>query len=390
MTRLRMALAFPLIALSVTLAAAGGPDDKPKQDLPRLPPPEKDKPAAKAGPAAKVTRIPLEFTIDVADLEKQMLREIVKKIDPKADPKAEVKLPIVVKGNEPNFAVAGEAKAEKPVLDAAREVRENLQQMRANRPRLMAPRLLPGPRLRPRVAERPRLGEFLGTIMASQAAEIFRALVIGNVDLVYRVELRSFSLSVEGNTLTCEVGGGFHCEGRPAQMGPAPPVAPNVRDISVKLITTKDLVWSDGGKLELKGGTSRVWIDPNAPVIGFPRLNIERVLRLNGLLGLLDGVLDRELMKRIPTENLPDLAAVAPKVKEKLPFLALAEITAYPLRGDGKQLVVPLEVGLVPANQKPEEVTVTAESGPAPKPQVRGRIVFDKDGKPDVKLDPIR
>jgi hypothetical protein len=94
-------------------------------------------------------------------------------------------------------------------------------------------------------------------------------------------------------------------------------------------------------------------------------------------------------MKRIPTENLPDLATVAPKLKEKLPLLALAEITAYPIQGDEKNVIIALVVGVVPANQKPDEVKITAKPGPAPEPKVRGRIVFDKDGKPEVKLDAL-
>src|SRR5206468_2044007 len=122
---------------------------------------------------------------------------------------------------------------------------------------------------------RPPLGEFLGNIFVAGATEVLAAIV-GKVDLTYRVELRSFVLSVTGNTLTCEVGAGFHCEGKAAQAGPAPPVPPNVRDISIKLTVTKELEWGQDGKLELKGGTSQVWIDPDAPLVGFPRLNVER------------------------------------------------------------------------------------------------------------------
>ena len=390
MSPIRYAFAFQLVVLTLTLGTGAGRGDEPKkssQDLPRLPPP--DKPAEKAkekAPAApaNVTRIPVEFKIAVADLEKQMLRELVQKIDPKAEPK----LPLVVKGNERNFAVmAAEEKAPAPkaALEMAREIRANIQEMRATRPRLLPLRApVPRPAVPRPAVPHPVFDQVLWPIL-----EQVVGIAMGNVDLAYRIELRSFELSVTGNTLTCEVGGGFHCEGKAVQAGPAPPVPPNLRDISIKVTVTKELEWSADGKLELKGGTSQVWIDPEAPLVGFPRLNIERVLKLNGLLSLMNGVLDRELMKRIPTENLPDLATVAPKLKEKLPFLALSEITAYPIRGDEKNVIVALVVGMVPASQKPDEVKITPKPGPAPEPKVRGRIVFDKDGKPEVKLDAL-
>ena len=59
-------------------------------------------------------------------------------------------------------------------------------------------------------------------------------------------------------------------------------------------------------------------------------------------------------------------------------------------RGDDKNLYVTLGVGLIPANKKKDDVVkITSSQGPTPKPKVRGRIVFDKDGKPEMKLDPL-
>src|SRR5262245_4389230 len=121
MSPIRFAFAVPLALLTLALGTGAGRGDEPKkanQDLPLLPPPgkpaEKAKEKAPATPA-NVTRIPVELKIAVADLEKQMLRELVQKIDPKAEPK----LPYVVKGNERNFAVAADVK---PLQKAALEV----------------------------------------------------------------------------------------------------------------------------------------------------------------------------------------------------------------------------------------------------------------------------
>src|SRR5262249_3489901 len=160
----------------------------------------------------------------------------VQRIDPKAEPK----LPLLVKGNEQNFAVAADEKPlQKAALEVARQARENLMGMGAPRPHLF-PRLA-ATRPRPQMA-RPPVSEFLGAIIVAEATEVLAAVVC-MVDLTYRIELRSFELSVTGNTLTCEVGGGFHCEGKAVQAGPAPPVPPNVRDITIKLTVTKELEW---------------------------------------------------------------------------------------------------------------------------------------------------
>jgi hypothetical protein len=221
------------------------------------------------------------------------------------------------------------------------------------------------------------------------AAMVDRFAELPNLD--YRIELRSFKLAISGQTLTCEVGGGFHSEEK-APPTPAGPAAPVVRgDITIKLTVTKELVWSESGKLELKEGTSQVWIDPDAPIVGFPRLDIARVIQLNGLLVLLNSVVDRQVMKQLSGKAMPDLSEVAPKVKAKLPFFAITEITAYPLHSDGKDLYIPLVVGVVPSNKKTDdEVTITTETGTPPAPKLRGKIVFDATGKPDVKLDPVK
>jgi hypothetical protein len=214
--------------------------------------------------------------------------------------------------------------------------------------------------------------------------------ILGTVDLTYRIELRSFKLSVSGNTMTCELGGGFHCEGKAPPQGPAVP-PPNVRDVGIKMSVTKNLEWNESGKLELKEGTSKVWIDPDAPLVGFPRLDIERVVRLNGMLILMGGTLDRELMKRMSGENLPDLALIVPTLKQKMPFLVVSELTAYPIRADDKHVYFSFVVGLVSANKKTTEaVKIATKPAPAPEPKVKGRIMFDKDGKPEMKLDPVR
>jgi hypothetical protein len=343
--------------------------------LPTLPPPEA---AREVAPVAPPTLIPVEFRITIEDLEKQSLRSLIQKIDPKAAPV----LPIVVKGNEPNFALGGEKgekveagppEVPKPLPEVGRE---NVQDIPANRPQLIPRQPGTHPRL-DRLAARPLVAGMVGRML-------------GTVDLTYRIELRSFKLSFSGNTMTCELGGGFHAESKAVgPQGPATP-PPDVRDISIKMTVTKNLEWNQNGKLELKEGTSKVWIDPEAPLVGFPRLDIERVVRLNGVLLLLGGTLDRELMKRMSGENLPDLAVIVPTLKQKMPFLAVSELTVYPVRGDEKNVYFSFEVGLVAANKPPEAVKITAKSGPAPEPKLRGRICFDRDGKPDVKLDPVR
>lgn len=382
-------LALLVSGLGACVALAG-------PQLPPLPPPGKNPPAklpppAKAAPAVPVTLVPVEFTIPIADLKKQLLRSIAQQIDPNADPAVDPKLPLVVKPNlggllnkQPD---PKQADPKKPVVIEERNAPQQLpppapvpapdvRPDRPERPRLLGPRP-PGARpLLERIAERPLIVN-----AAKMAAE--RIAETSNLDV--RIELRTFDLAIVGNTLTCEVGGGFHSEEK------APPGVPpqGVRDIGIKFRVVKDLVWSDSGKLELKEGTSKVLIDPEAPVIGFPRLDIPRILQINGLLGLLSGVLDRELMKRMPTENLPDLAKIGPELKEKVPFLAVQELAAYPLRGDEKDLHVALVIGFVPANKKTgDEVKVTAKQGKPPEPKFRGTISFDKDGKPLIKLDP--
>jgi hypothetical protein len=283
-----------------------------------------------------------------------------------------------VKGNEKEFALGAEAgppDAPKPLPEPAKDARENAQNM-PPRPQLIPREPGTHPRL-DRLAARPLVAAAVGRIL-------------GTVDLNYRIELRSYKLSVSGNTMTCEVGGGFHGEGKAGPQGPAI-APPNVRDISVKMTVTKNMEWNEVGKLELKEGTSKVWIDPEAPLIGFPRLDIERVIRLNGILSLMGGTLDRELMKRISGENLPDLAVIVPSMKQKMPLLAVSELTAYTIRGDDKNVYFPFVVGLVPANKKADDaVKIATMSGPAPEAKIRGRISFDKDGRPEVKLDPVR
>jgi hypothetical protein len=418
-----MLIAWQLVMLSLAFGACIAIAQPP--DLPLLPPPKKAqapdpqllplpqkvKPLAKSEPkpdkksSVVVTRVPVEFSVSVADLEKQMLRSIIQKIDPKAKPE----FPIVVKGN------ARDLRANAPDMRAAKDAKDAPQlEMKEPEPRRLRPRIValpppvqpgvqpamppamlpempPGrPRLlaRPlgsRVVERPVLRPALAELV-----ERFAELP----NLNYRIELRSFDLAISGQTLTCEVGGGFHSEEKapPALPGQPPLPPPNVRDISIKLTVTKELVWNESGKLELKEGTSQVWIDPDAPIIGFPRLDIVRVIQLNGLLTLLNGVVDRQVMKQLSGEAMPDLTLIAPKVEAKLPFLALAEITAYPLHSDGKDLYIPLVVGLVPSNKKKtdDEVKITTETGPPPEPRFRGKIVFDANGKPDAKLDPVK
>jgi hypothetical protein len=396
-----MLITCKLVILSTALGACFALAQPP--DLPLLPPPTKVQPLSKPElksekkSSVEVTRIPVEFSVPVAELEKQMLRAIVQKIDPKAKPE----LPIVVKGNArdlrmkaPDKLAAKDAK-DAPPLEAV--VPEPVRP----RPRVvvvpppvqpgvqpvMPPEMPPGrPRLfaRPigsRVVERAVLRPALAA-MVERLAEL--------PDLNYRIELRSFDLAISGQTLTCEIGGGFRSEDKPPPAQPGqPPLI--VRDITIKMTVTKDLVWSDSGKLELKEGTSQVWIDPEAPIVGFPRLDIVRVIQLNGLLTLLNGVVDRMVMKQLSGDGLPDLTQVAPKVEAKLPFLSLAEITAYPLHSDGKDLFIPLVVGLVPSNKKTsDEVKIETKTGTPPTPKFRGTIVFNADGKPDAKLVPVK
>jgi hypothetical protein len=346
-----------LLSLGITRAAAG----QPPAALPPLPPPDSAPapvrpPLEKPARATPLMRVPVEFRIAVEDLEKQVLHTLMQKIDPKA----EAKLPFVVKGNEREFALGADPANPPAAMPAGRV------------------------QLIPRESgARPRLDH-----LASRP--LVRAMVdqlTGTVDLTYRIELRSFKLSASGNAMTCEVGAGFHSEAKAMPGGP--PAPPNVRDVTIKLLVTKNLEWNESGKLELKEGTSSVWIDPEAPIVGFPRLDIERVVRLNGILALLSGVIDRELMKRFTGENLPDLAAIAPTIKQKMPLLTVSELTAYPIRGDDKHLYFPFVVGMAAANKQAGEtpVAIATKTGPAPAAQIRGRITFDKDGKPEVKLD---
>jgi hypothetical protein len=362
-----------LLAFGTCLAADPPPTKlpplPPPSDLPLLPPPETEKVPPPA--AVPVTRIPVEFRIAVEDLEKQLLRSFVEKIDPKAEPV----LPFVVKGNEKEFALGVDdpPKEPKPLPEPGKEAKDGNQD--PPRPQLIPRQPGARPRL-DRLAARPLVQGLVKQLMAT-------------VDLTYRIELRSLKLSVTGNTLTCEVGGGFHCEGKSSQKGPMA-TPPDVRDVTIKLTVTKNLVWSDSGKLELKDGTSKVWIDPDAPLTGFPRLDIERVIVLNGVLSLMNGVIDRELMKRMSTDNLPDLTLIAPTLKDKIPLLAVAELTAYPVRGDEKYLYFTFDVGLIAAKKKTTDaIAVVAKPGPAPEPKVRGKLAFDKDGKLEIKLDAV-
>ncbi len=389
--------AFKLTVLVTSLASCVALAAPPPSELPQLPPPGKAPlPAPKAvapkevAPAKPVVvnLVPIELTVSMVDLKKQMLRTIVQKLDPKADPKVDPVLPLVLKSNERDVVRVPEIKQAEAKVPAVPEQLKQLPapvpaaieapDMRPNRPRILAPR---PPGVRPlieRIAERPLV---VGIVDR----------VVENSDLAYRIELRSLDITVTGSTLTCDVSAGFHSDGKAPPPGQVqgPPAPGNVRDATIKLRVVKELVWSEKGKLELKDGASKVWIDPDAPLIGFPRLDLGRVIQLNALLELVGGVLDRELMKRMTGENLPDLALVAPQLKERVPFLAVSEITAYPLRGDGKDtLYVSLVIGFVPPDKKVgDDVKIMSKPGPAPEPKMRGKLVFDKDGKPDVKFD---
>ena len=356
-------IASCLLALLAALTAFA----QPPANLPLLPPPD-------SAPEKKisVTQIPIQLRIAVTDLEKELLRAFIQKIDPKAEPK----LPFVIKGSEREFALGADQAKPEDVPPALPKPVEKPPEMRAERPMLIPRQPGTHPRL-DRLAQRPLVAAIVGA-------------VLGTLDLNYRIELRSLKLTVTGKTLALEIGAGFSCEGK-ANQPPAVPgaVQPNVRDISIKMKVTKNLEWNESGKLELKEGTTSVWVDPEAPLVGFPRLDVERVLKLNGVLALLNGTLDRELMKVITGENLPDLAVIAPNMKLKMPFLAIAELTAYPIRGDEEHVYFALDVGLIAANRKSSDtIKIVAKAGPAPEPKLHGRILFDKDGKPEVKLGP--
>lgn len=400
-----MLIACKLAILSLAFGACIAFAEPP--DLPPLPPPKKAQPPSRPEvkpekkPSAEVTRVPVEFSVSVADLEKQMLRAIIQKIDPKAKPE----LPIVVKGNARDLRMKAPDKlAAKDAKDAPNLEAQEPEPARP-RPRVvlvpppvqpaMPPAMLPEmPPGRPRLFARP-LGSRVverAVLRPALAAMVERLAELPNLD--YRIELRSFDLAISGQTLTCEIGGGFRSEEKappapPGLPGQPPPVVRG--DITIKLTVTKELVWSESGKLELKEGTSQVWIDPEAPIVGFPRLDIVRVIQLNGLLTLLNGVVDRLVMKQISGDGLPDLNQIAPKVEAKLPLFSLAEITAYPLHSDGKDLYIPLVVGLVPSIKKNgDEVKIATITGPPPEPKFRGKITFKADGEPDAKLVPVK
>ncbi|WP_439629811.1 hypothetical protein [Gemmata sp.] len=385
-----------LIASCLALAA-------PPADLPQLPPPGKlpvpppgKVPALQPPPApVPVTLIPVELTVSLADLKKQMIRGIALKANPNADPKVEPVLPLIVKTNDPRLApppaLPAKAPEVRPVegqlpvpLPAAKPVPQPLPQPvpvpdvrevpepgpPAGRPRLFNRRPQDPRPLLERIAERP---------VVQNAVE----RIVEGGDMIYVVDIQSLDVAVTGNTLTCEVAAGFHSDSK-SQPG-------SVREVTFRVRVTKDLVWSEAGKLELKEGASKVWIDPTAPLVGFPRLDVARVIQLNALLDLVGGAVDRELMKRLPAENLPDLSKLGPQINGKVPFLALAEVTAYPLRGDEKNLFVSLVLGFVPANKKVgDDVKVASKTGAAPEPKFKGQIQFDAAGKPDVKLEPVR
>jgi hypothetical protein len=370
----RIAAALLVVGLGACISRAESRDDP----LPPLPPPAPEKApeikekAPRTQPPTSL--VPVELRISLADLRKQVLRTFMQKIDPKAEPV----LPIVVKGNEKDFALgaAPAANDKGPVAGNEPPPPQPVPVMPAVRPQLF-PRP-PGARPRlDRLAARPLVAGVLGMLR-------------GTADVAYRIEIRSLEMTVTGNTLICDVGAGFHCEAKPNNPPGVPPAAPvDVRDITLKLKIAKNLAWSETGKLELKEGTTQVWIDPEAPLVGFPRLDVERIVRLNGILSLMSGSLDRELMKHISASSLPDLSAIAPTLNQKIPLLAITELTAYPIRGDEKDLYFSFVVGLVSASKKTDElVKITTKSEPPPAPKLRGRILFDKEGKPEVKLDP--
>ena len=192
----------------------------------------------------EVTRVPVEFSVSVADLEKQMLRSIIQKIDPKAKPE----LPIVVKGNARDLRMKAPDKlAAKDAKDAPKLEAMEPEPARP-RPKIvvlpapvqpgvqpaMPPEMLPG---RPRLLARP-LGSRIverAVLRPALAELVERFAELPNLD--YRIELRSFDLAISGQTLTCEIGGGFRSEAKdpPALPGQPPLPPPNVRDITIKL-----------------------------------------------------------------------------------------------------------------------------------------------------------
>lgn len=316
-------------------------------------------------PSAEVTRIPVELRVPVAELEKQIVRQVIQKIDPTAKPE----LPFVVKGNTKD---APRADAKEP------EKTQPPPKVGVLPPAVQPPAIVETQPVRPGPLRRPIGSRVIERAVIRPAIDMIADRLAELPNLDYRIELRSLNLAISGQTLTCEVGGGFYGDGKS-------PTAPVVRgDLKLKLTVTKELAWTDTGKLELKEGKSQVRLDP--PV--FRQLDTARAVRRNGLPTLLDGVVDRMVMAMLASANTPDLARIAPKVNEKLPFLTLTEIEAYPLRGDGKDVFVPLVVGLTASGGKTTDVKTTAKSGPPPEPQVRGRIVYTADGKPEVKLDP--
>ncbi len=365
------------------------------------PPLEKAPPPAKADPKPPVemTRVPVEFSVSVADLEKQMLRGIVHKIDPKAKPE----LPIVVKGNFRDLREkASDKSAATDGKDATKPDAKEPEKAPANPNKVV---VLPAPEQppvqpvvippgRPRLLGRPIGSRVVEKVLIRPAIDMVVDTITKLPDLDYRIELRSVKLAISGQTLTCEIGGAFHTEtkapaAQPGQSANPPPTVHG--DIGLKLTVTKELVWSDSGKLELKEGKSQVSIDPDSTVAALPKLDVSRVVQWNGLPTLVDGVVDRLVMMQLSGANMPDLTQFAPKFKDKLPFVAITEITAYPLRSDSKDLFIPLTVGLVPSNKKTgDEVKTAAKTGTPPEPQVRGKITFDADGKPAVKLDPVK
>ncbi len=311
----------------------------------------------KTEPQAELLRVPVEFRIPIADLEKQMLKTLVERVAPGKPPT----LPVVLVGTEKRRVVNAE-----PIVGNELPLPSDLSGAGTSGPRRQLIPRQPGERpILDRLAQRP-----LFAAVAGRLAE--------RLETSYRVELRSFRVSVTGNTLTTTVGGGLHIEGSGLQ---------RVRDLPLKLTIRRELTWAADGRLTLVGGESRVEIDSAAEIIGFPRLNLQRVELVNLLLGLVNGAVDRELSRRIPTDKLPDLRTIPSHLKQKLPALALAEITAFPVRGDGDDLVVALIVGLVPAKNGSEpKLRIGTDPGSPPPPVIRGRIVTRPDGQPDVQL----
>jgi len=337
------------------------PAAKPDADRHGVVPPasgQKGPEPQKAEPKAELLRVPVEFRIPIADLEKQMLKTLFEVVAPGKPPA----LPVVVLGTDKRRAVNAE-----PILGNELPLPSDATGTKASEPRRQLIPRKPGERpILDRLAQRP-----LVAALAGRLAE--------RLDTSYRVELRSFRVAVTGSTLTTTVGGGLHIEGPDPQ---------RVRDLPLKLTIRRELTWADDGRLTLVGGESRVEIDSAAEIIGFPRLNLQRVELVNLLLGLVNGAVDRELSRRISTDKLPDLRTIPSHLKQKLPALALAEVTAFPVRGDGDDLVVALVVGLVPAKNGSEpKLSISTDPGPPPPPVVRGRIVTRPDGQPDVKLE---